>query len=48
MRVFSHLGPFVLTTELLPLIKKTAQEHSNVRIVNVCGYICWACLLLSH
>ena len=31
----SHLGPFVLTTELLGLLTKTAKEHGDVRIINV-------------
>ncbi|KAJ7599508.1 NAD-P-binding protein [Mycena floridula] len=31
----NHLGPFLLTTKLLPLIKKTAELSSGVRVVNV-------------
>jgi hypothetical protein len=31
----SHLGPFVLTTELLPLLKKSAEKSEDVRVVMV-------------
>ncbi|KAF2739841.1 short-chain dehydrogenase [Polyplosphaeria fusca] len=31
----NHLGPFLLTTALLPLLKKTASLNSDVRVVNV-------------
>ncbi|KAL2816074.1 hypothetical protein BJX63DRAFT_388202 [Aspergillus granulosus] len=31
----NHIGPFVLTTELLPLLKDTAQHSPGVRIVTV-------------
>ncbi|KAF5972617.1 alcohol dehydrogenase [Fusarium bulbicola] len=31
----NHLGPFLLTRELLPLLNKTQAEHPGVRIVNV-------------
>ena len=31
----SHLGPFVLTTELLPLLEKTAEKSEDVRVVMV-------------
>jgi hypothetical protein len=32
----SHVSPFVFTQQLLPLLKKTAEEpNSDVRIVNV-------------
>lgn len=31
----SHLGPFVLTTELLPLLKKSAEKSEDVRVVKV-------------
>ncbi|EEA28828.1 short-chain dehydrogenase, putative [Talaromyces marneffei ATCC 18224] len=31
----NHLAPFRLTTALLPLLKRTAEKHSGVRIVNV-------------
>ncbi|KAG8886143.1 hypothetical protein FRB97_007181 [Tulasnella sp. 331] len=35
----NHLGPFVLTTALLPLLKKTAEEPgSDVRIITVMRY----------
>lgn len=34
----SHLGPFVLTTTLLPLLKATAAiPDTDVRIVTVCS-----------
>ncbi|KZS87517.1 NAD-P-binding protein [Sistotremastrum niveocremeum HHB9708] len=37
--VTNHISPFVFTNELLPLMKKTAQEPgSDVRIVNVSSY----------
>lgn len=35
IRIFSHLGPFLFTLELLPLLKKTAASNPGVRIVNV-------------
>ncbi|KAF5655591.1 alcohol dehydrogenase [Fusarium sp. NRRL 25303] len=31
----NHLGPFLLTRELLPLLNKTQAEHPGVRIVNI-------------
>ncbi|KAF5623087.1 light induced alcohol dehydrogenase Bli-4 [Fusarium sp. NRRL 52700] len=31
----NHLGPFLLTRELLPLLNKTQAQHPGVRIVNV-------------
>ncbi|KAF4334106.1 light induced alcohol dehydrogenase Bli-4 [Fusarium beomiforme] len=31
----NHIGPFLLTRELLPLLNKTQAEHPGVRIVNV-------------
>ncbi|KIJ34937.1 hypothetical protein M422DRAFT_212850 [Sphaerobolus stellatus SS14] len=31
----NHLGPFLFTTTLLPLVKKTALEHPGARIVNI-------------
>ncbi|KAI1038753.1 hypothetical protein LB503_007866 [Fusarium chuoi] len=31
----NHLGPLLLTRELLPLLNKTQAEHPGVRIVNV-------------
>jgi len=33
--VTNHLAPFLFTTELLPLLKKTATSHPGVRIVTV-------------
>lgn len=31
----SHLGPFLFTLTLLPLLKKTAESYPGVRVVNV-------------
>lgn len=31
----SHLGPFLLTVELIPLLGKTALSSPDVRVVNV-------------
>lgn len=35
IRILSHLGPFLFTLELLPLLKKTAASSPGVRVVNV-------------
>jgi hypothetical protein len=35
--IYSHIGPFVFTRTLLPLLAETSQrEGTDVRIVNVC------------
>jgi NAD(P)-dependent dehydrogenase (short-subunit alcohol dehydrogenase family) len=31
----NHLAPFVLTTELLPLLKRTAEVHAGIRVVTL-------------
>lgn len=36
--VTNHLAPFVLTTTLLPLLKRTAASHQGVRVVMLSSY----------